>query len=282
MVVLDQAAVERVWENRSKEGPGVTCVAFFHHRRPRECTALIDRIQDFLRRRLAGWIESDWVRLAHVDQIHATLIGIEATRACGVLINKNWSRIQAEHQDRPMDLDGFAEYLRRVELPVRLRFGSFSPSAVNPYDPRPPYERSFTIGRDGLIVVIGWPMVGDIFRPALLDFRKGAESFHIVHKYHKNQTDRDNDLFMVLGTVTPYPWEGRDRPPPGFENFAVALSEVQEEIREFLRALPVDVELRTEHCCMVKYRTADLAGVPEQDVLPWVAVTAESLRRLYA
>ena len=47
----------------------------------------------------------------------------------------------------------------------------------------PHCERSFTIRQDGLIVAIGWPITGGVIRPALLDFRKGAELFHIIHKY---------------------------------------------------------------------------------------------------
>jgi hypothetical protein len=256
-------------------------VAFFHQRRPRGFDVLIDRIRDSLFRRLADWLESDWIRLAPVDQIHATLIGMEARLDHGELVNKNWEGGEADEPVCSMDLDGFARYMQQVELPIQLQFGGFSPSADNPYDPRPPFERSFTILPDGLIVVVGWPMLDGVIRPALLDFRKGAESFHIVHKYHKKEADRDNDAFLVLGVITPMPWDGRAGPRHGYEDFVAALSEAQEAIRESLRTAPAEVALRREHGCVVRYRSADLAGVPERDMLPWESVTAEGLRRLY-
>ena len=44
---------------------------------------------------------------------------------------------------------------------------------------------------------------------------------------------------------------------------------------------PGVTELRREPCGVVRDRTADLAAVPEQDILPWDVVTAQGLRRLY-
>jgi hypothetical protein len=280
--MLDRVSVNQTWADRSKVDPGVTCVAFFHERRPREFDALIDRLQDSLRRRLARWLlRSEAVRLAPGDRIHATLIGMEASREHGELINTNWRRSRTGAESRPMDLDGFAGYLRRVGFPIRLRFGGFAPADANPYDPRPPFERSFAIRRDGLIVAVGWPIRDGVIRPALLDFRKGAEPFNIVHKYHMKETDRDNDAFLVLGALTPMPWEDRGGPRDGTGRLVAALEAVQEEIRESLRDAPMELDLERAHCVVVRYRTADLAAVPERDILPWDAVTAEALRRLY-
>jgi hypothetical protein len=279
-VVLDQASVARAWEGRSKVNPGVTCVAFFHGRRPRVVDVLIDRLQDSLRRRLTQWLERDWIRMAPAGQVHATLIGMEASLERGELVNTNGkSRLGAGA--RPMDLDGFAEYLRRLDWPIRLRFGGFSPADANPYDQRPPFERSFTIRPDGLAVAIGWPIADGVIGPALLDFRKGAELFHIVHKYHAKETDRDNDAFLVLGAVTPMPWARPGQPRDGYDRFLAALAGVQEEIRESLRIAPVELDLGREHCCFVRYRTADLAAVAEKEILPCDAVAAEKLRGLY-
>ena len=70
-----------------------------------------------------------------------------------------------------MDLEGFSGYLRRLEFPIPLRFGGFSPAATNPYDSRSPFERSFTIRPDGLIVAIGWPLFDGVIQPTLFNFR---------------------------------------------------------------------------------------------------------------
>ena len=86
---------------------------------------------------------------------------------------------------------------------------------------------------------------------------------------------------MVLGAVTPVPWAGPGRPRDGYDRFVAALAGVQEEIRESLRTAPTEFELGRSHCCFVRYRTADLAAVPEQEILPWDAVVAEKLRELY-
>jgi hypothetical protein len=279
--MLDQASVAKAWEGRSKVNPGVTCVAFFHERWPRAFAVLIGRLRDSLRRWLPRWLEGDWIRLVPASQVHATLIGMEACLEHGELVNTNGRRSRPGAESRPMDLDGFVESIRRMEWPIRLRFGGFSPADANPYDPRPPFERSFTIGSDGLVVAIGWPIDGGVIQPALLDFRKGAELFHIIHKYHAKETDRDNDAFLVLGAVTPRPWAGPGQPRDGYDRFLAALARAQEEIRESLRTAPLELELRREHCCFVQYRSADLAAVTEQEVLPWDTVTAETLRGLY-
>jgi hypothetical protein len=279
--VLDQVSVAKAWEGRSRVNPAVTCVAFFHERRPRVVDDLIDRLQDSLRCRLSQWLEWDWIRLAPASQVHATLIGMEASLEHGGLVNTNGRRSRPGAELRPMDLDGFVESIRLMEWPIRLRFGGFSPADANPYDQRPPFERSFTIRQDGLMVAIGWPVAHSIIRPALLDFRKDAERFHIIHKYHAKASDRDNDAFLVLGTVTSLPWAGPGQPREGYDRFLAALAGAQEEVRETLRTTPMEFEMGPEHCCFVRYHTADLAAVPEPEILPWNDITAETLRGLY-
>jgi hypothetical protein len=280
-VTLDRAALAKSWENRSKGDPGVTWVAFFNGRRPWVFDALIHWFQESLRSRLFRWLERDWVRLAPIGQIHATLIGLEASRDRGKFINRNLKEVRNGAEIPAMDLEGFTRYLQRVPFPIPLRFGGFAPDTVNPYDPRSPYERSFAIRSDGLIVAVGWPVQKDLIQPALFNLRKGAESFQIVHKYHARETDCDNDAFLVLGAVTPMPWVGEGKPRDGFEGFVAALTEVQETIRESLRTAALELALNQEHCCIVRYHSANLAGVPSRDILPLGAVTAESLRGLY-
>jgi hypothetical protein len=282
-VVLDRNGVVKSLENRSRVDPGVTCVALFNKRRPWVFDALIDWFHEALHSQLSEWLWKDWVMLNSVGQTHVTLIGMEASFDRSELINKNLKEIKERVELRPMamDLAGFSRYLRGIETPIRLKFGGFSPDAINPYDSRPPFERSFTIRPNGLIVAVGWPVLNDVIQPALIDFRKGAERFQIVHKYHVKETDCDDDAFLVIGAVTSKPWDNEGKPQNGYEDFIASLSETQRQIRESLQTASLEVALRKEHCCVVRYPSADLAGVQEQDVLPLEAVTAERLQGFY-
>jgi hypothetical protein len=282
-VVLDWNCVVKSLGNRSRVDPGVTFVALFNKRRPWVFDALINWLREALRSQLSEWLRKDWITLASASQIHVTLIGMEASFDRGELINKNLKELKKRAKTRPMamDLAGFSRYLQLMEIPIRLRFGGFSPDSINPYDSRPPFERSFAIRSDGLIIAIGWPVLNDVIQPALVDFRKGAERFQVVHKYHVKDTDCDNDAFFVIGAVTAKPWDNEGKPRNGYEDFIASLSETQRQIRESLQTAALEVALSKEHCCVVRYPSADLAGAQEQDILPLEAVTAERLQGLY-
>jgi hypothetical protein len=284
---MDKVELDRNWVvtslgNRSRVDPGVTCVGLFDRWRPWVFNALIYWFQTALRAQLSEWLRQDWVRLASTAQIHVTLIGLEASFDRGELINRNLKQIKGvEARPMAMDLAGCSRYLQAMQTPIPLRFGGFSPDAINPYDSRPPFERSFTIRPDGLIVSVGWPVLNDVIQPALVDLRKGAERFQIVHKYHVEETDCDNDAFFVLGGVTSKPWDDDGNPRNGYEDFIASLSETQCRIRESLRTAALEVAMSKEHCCVVRYPSADLAGVKEQDVLSLTTITAESMQELY-
>ena len=262
-VILDWNRVVKSLGNRSRVDPGVTFVALFDKRRPWVFDALIDWLREVLRSQLSEWLQKDWFTLASASQIHITLIGMEASFDRGELINKNLKELKTrvEMQPMAMNLAGFSRYLQVMETPIRLRFGGFSPDSINPYDSRPPFERSFTIRSDGLIVAIGWPVLNDVIQPALIDFRKGAERFQVVHKYHGKVTDCDNDAFFVIGAVTSKPWDDEGKPRNGYEDFIASLSATQRQIRESLQTAALEVELSEEYCCVVRYPSADLAGV---------------------
>src|SRR5262249_6913405 len=102
-VALDQAAVAQSLENRSRSSPGVTCVAFFGKQRPWVFNALVDWFQDFLRSRLSEWLKNDWIRLAPIEQVHATLIGMEASIDHQGLVSKYVKESNRVGQIRPME-----------------------------------------------------------------------------------------------------------------------------------------------------------------------------------
>jgi hypothetical protein len=282
-IALDWNQVVRSLQNRSLIDPGVTCVAFFRKHRPWVFDTLIDWYHETIRSQLSEWLQMGWVTLTPASQIHVTLIGMEAGFDQGDLINRNLKRVKERMESRPraMDLLGFAGYLQMMKLPIRLRFGGFSLGSINPYDARPPFERSFTVRSDGLIVAIGWPVLDHVIHPVLIDFRKGAERFQILHKYHVKETDGDNDAFFVIGAVTSKPWDDNGKPRNDYEGFVGALSETQTQIREALRTAAFEITLSNEHTCIVRYSSADLASVRDQDILPGDAVTAERLWGFY-
>ena len=59
-VRLDRNSLEKTREIRSKEDPGVTCVAFFKKQRPWVFDSLIDWFQESLCSQLSEWLEKDW------------------------------------------------------------------------------------------------------------------------------------------------------------------------------------------------------------------------------
>ena len=92
-VTLDWSRVVKSLGNRSRVDPGVTCVALFKTRRPWVFDALIDWFHEVLRLQLSEWLRKGWVKLASADQIHITLIGMEASFDRGELVNKNLKEI---------------------------------------------------------------------------------------------------------------------------------------------------------------------------------------------
>lgn len=151
------------------------------------------------------------------DSIHATIIGLEGRRQGDdrIVHDNLLARMagRADHHPVPaMDLQGLVDFFRHVRLPLHIRIGGVTPDDVNPYDPdRRPFERTFAIRDDGLLVMIGWPVVPDRggFAPVpmLLGLRKYLERFHVVHKYHRQTSAQDNDLFIVLGSLNLEQWE---------------------------------------------------------------------------
>jgi len=152
-----------------------------------------------------------------MHQIHATIIGLE--RHHPPADNANFSK-HRDH-DVAMDFAGFLAYLRGCEyIPFRVQVGGF---ANRDYSftsrNKPPYERSFSVQGDK-VVVMGWPVRGEpiaaspgtpaaraqearTYPPTLDAIRRAAQSFGILHPYHRTDADVDNDLFFRIGLIRP-------------------------------------------------------------------------------
>jgi len=138
-------------------------------------------------------------------QLHATIIGLERHKSSG-RENANFRRFRRQRAE--MDIAGFLESLRMsVELPLEARIGGFGESE-RPFLSRNalPYKRSFSIQGDKA-VVMGWPYKMDTGEgsarwPQTLDaIRRSAQTYGILHTYHRSDTDRDNDLFFRIGLI---------------------------------------------------------------------------------
>ena len=140
-------------------------------------------------------------------QIHATLLGLERLPQPG-LYNRNLhdlgGRLQAM---RLPELCGFI--LDSGQLPFNVRFGGFEDREY-PFRSRGarPYHRSFSIqGRTA--VVIGWPaQTARDGRPTTRDWpltldelRRSAQGFNVLHRWHREPFEVDNDLYLRLGLI---------------------------------------------------------------------------------
>jgi hypothetical protein len=136
-------------------------------------------------------------------QVHATLIGLEGRRLVkgdGVL-NANYRSLRGER--RLIDLAGALDLVREsLRDPLHVRIGGFPPGGVPPFlsRGRHPYERSFSISGE-MAVAMGWPREQGGSTAPLARLRRDFESFGVLHKYHVNTEDADNDFFLVLGRL---------------------------------------------------------------------------------
>jgi hypothetical protein len=146
-------------------------------------------------------------RPSPLAQTHATLLGLERLPGPD-LHNRNVHEFRG--QLRTMRLpELFAFLLGSDHLPFAVRFGGFAERDY-PFRSRGawPYHRSFSIqGRTA--VVIGWP--AQTARdgcpttrdwPLTLDeLRRSAQGFNVLHRWHREPADIDNDLYLRLGVL---------------------------------------------------------------------------------
>ena len=135
-----------------------------------------------------------------VDQVHATICGLE--RVAGTESdNYNFAHLRGER--RRMDLTGLVAYLRSTDkLPLPIQFGGFA-SDAQPFTSRgqSPHQRSFGLPGDK-VVLMGWPLsqTGD-YPPTLDQLRRELQRFNLLHAYHAQTADVDNDFYLRLGLL---------------------------------------------------------------------------------
>jgi hypothetical protein len=143
-------------------------------------------------------------------QIHATVLGLERLPQPG-LHNRNLHELRGGFQAMRLP-ELFASILESGHLPFDAQFGGFEDRDY-PFQSRGarPYHRSFSIqGRTA--VVIGWPVRGGRQdgdgRPTTRDWplildelRRSAQRFNVLHRWHREPSDVDNDLYLRLGLL---------------------------------------------------------------------------------
>jgi len=195
-------------------------------------------------------------------QIHGTIVGLEG-KSGSRLCNANFTRYRG--RDVLMDLDGLLNYLRTCgHIPLEIQIGGYGKREY-PFASRSaiPYERSFSIQGDK-VVMMGWPVRGNPFQlppatpcgwvqeaslyPRTLDvIRHAAQSFGVLHAYHRRLNDVDNDLFFRIGVVDP-------------KSPTERMLSVLDEVRQFLSEQPpVVLEIGLDELFVAAY---------EDDTLP--------------
>jgi hypothetical protein len=145
-----------------------------------------------------------------LEQVHATIIGLEGTLRDGKLLNDNF-RDKAEPDDREMDLDQLVKVWRSA-APFTVQLGAWKETddGFRNLMGESPYEGSFFI-RNNLVGGMGWPVqVGDPdprIRDSLFDLRKEFENkANALHRWHR-KPDHDR----LSGGPTSWSCFGRHR-----------------------------------------------------------------------
>lgn len=220
-------------------------IVAFYGTKPAALGGLIANIQAQLAARLGpAFIARD------IPQVHATLIGLEGTRQAGVVYNSNFAL--ARNVRRPMDLTGLLDDLRQDAcLSMEMQFAGYGATVATPIVSRgkTPYLRSFGFQAD-LAVMIGWPVHAGS-RP-LHELRKRCQRRNVLHKYHARDTDVDDDLFLVVGSL---------------QRQNQHLANAETALRDFMAHMPpVQVPLDLDALSLVQYENPQL---PLGNVVRW-------------
>jgi hypothetical protein len=165
-----------------------------------------------------------------LEQVHATLIALDAVRDPGTGAIVNAYLLAHAGVRREMDLPRVMDILTRA-APMRVRIGGFRPDQETPFTSRGQNlaERTFCV-QGKAFVLMGWPAasLAGAGRP-LDDLRREMNAANVLHKYHARAADVDNDLYLVVGHHA--------GAPPG------ALARATAAVRDKLAADPVDLAI---------------------------------------
>lgn len=158
-----------------------------------------------------------------MEQVHATLVGLER-KIGSAMHNLNFTKWRNGAQ-KVMDFAGLLRYMREgAPFPFAVQIGGYQ-NRDYPFTSRndTPYSRSFSVQGDKA-VVMGWPLFGDPNAPlpqgssscvvesrrypgVLDELRRQCQAFGVLHGWHRDRTDVDNDFYLRIGLfdTTPVP-----------------------------------------------------------------------------
>ncbi len=197
-----------------------------------------------------------------VCQIHGTLVSL--ARVVETRSNLNMSKYRNRQEN--MDFSGLLSFIRMgKQFPFQVQIGGFQ-NREYPFTSlgQRPYERSFQINHDK-IVLIGWPICGRLSRNAKLevidlrqeariypntldDIRRAFQTFNILHRYHGNVTDIDNDFYFRIGMLD------------STSITAKTLEEVQNAMKAYLASVaPIILEITVMDVYIACYESEELS-----------------------
>ncbi|MGL5082802.1 MAG: hypothetical protein ACRC8A_15050 [Microcoleaceae cyanobacterium] len=252
----------RIPEFPIPECPNVSLVSFYGSKPP-DFSRQILGLQSYL----LGQFQDNF-QPCPIEQVHATLIGCEGVKTPNGILS-HW--FQAERgETRYVNWLGFLDYLDQLsDLPLQIQIGGYCSTVDYGFlsQNQPPFERSFQL-LGNTVVLIGWPFKAGNIVQDLNQFRKKAQHFNLLHKYHRQPAAVDNDFYLRLGSFQQNPSDQR-------------WNLVSQSIREFLATSPpVSLTVTPENLTFVRYRDVLLSPSTTQTIKLRTA-TPEQLEGLY-
>lgn len=173
----------------------VTLVAYYGDKPPLIAQLISNAISE-----LSSLLGNGFVPYA-LQQVHATIIGLEGRRTDQHIINTNYAELCDE--PRPMDLKAAFQILKgKPLLPFDVTIGGFIDGGPYSFTSRDvvPYMRSFSI-QGQYAVAMGWPYSNGKYSKSIDQLRRAFNAANILHKYHGSPNAEDNDFFFVLGHI---------------------------------------------------------------------------------
>jgi hypothetical protein len=136
-----------------------------------------------------------------MEQVHATIIGLEGCRLGDKIKNENFQSFCKE--ERFVSAIELLDFLRSDDLPsFDIRIGGYRHHEDYGFLSRGkhPYLRSFSI-QGPIAVAMGWPYDNEKYSDALEKLRRHFNKLNILHRWHRTPSEEDNDFYFVLGRV---------------------------------------------------------------------------------
>ncbi len=219
----------------------LTLVALYGHKPP-HLARYLNTINELVLRSPLG----PFFRPYALEQIHATIVGLERTATPHAFENAN--RLAAANERATMDF-ARALHLARTFPPLTIRFGGFkSEDKRLASRGQSPSVRSFQIqAQQGKVIIVGWHhRRGDFSVHADLWTlrRQFGEEANVWPKYAE-----DSDLFVTLGELTTASY--KDSPCARLD--FPAIEALEATVRRQLARHPIDVPITPAKLSFVRY-----------------------------